>query len=454
MFPAVGGFHVLAHFATFYVLYGQYYWTVVRKTVRRQHDAGVKYGVTFQLVARDSLYGYVQCTITYKRAKIRFSIGESRITAALWNDKKQELKGQSQAALSVNDRKDEIKRKALKWFKDGNTDLAELKLILQGGMPKGSASGARALFEDFMRAHESVYSSGTVSAYTTTSRSLESYEIAVGRRLDLRSFRKGTEKLESEAVALGGDLSLWLSEVKKYNDNTRSKALAHLTTVLKWHKKTGKAGAVELHTDFADKKAIRKEESLALTKDEMLAIESVVLVKDSTEWHVRNGFLLGCYTGLRFSDWNRVDPSLWKERLQILVQKKTGGTVSVLHTDQVRTILSHYADSGWPHCIANSNNNVQVNRHIKVIAAKAGLTRPWSDVSRVNGKNIVVRMRLCDAITSHTSRRTFVTLQMLENVPESDIMRRTGHSKLSSLRGYDRTTSEQLADKYGVKKHA
>lgn len=417
----------------------------------RRNEIGSKHGITFQHVARDSLYGYVQCTVTRKGQKIRFSIGEGRTPSNMWDPKKRRITGQSLEAVTANERIRQVDGIVRSWFRDGNTSLSELRGFVMGAAVQKSVKGIAVLFNAFIRAHRAEHSPSTATAYTTTKRALEAYEGATGRGIELRMFRAGTPQQVHEAQSLEKGISRWLTNGKNYNDNTRSKALAHLATVLRWHERTGQAGAVRLHTEFSDRKTIRKEEALALTGDDLNAIQSVELEPLTNEWHARNGFLLGCFTGLRFSDWSRVTPSRWRERLQLVEQTKTGGVATILHTEEVRAILRHYEANGWPPCIANTRNNTFVNRMIKDVSLKAGLVRPWADIRKADGRRAVTMRQLCELVTTHTARRTFVTLLQQAGWSELDIMRRTGHSTLSSLRGYDKTTSDQLADKYGVR---
>jgi len=406
--------------------------------------------LSFQLVSRDGQYGYVQCTVTHNGKRCRFSTGDGRILIAKWDKNRETVSGQSLDAVTANERIREVRGIVRTWFADGNTSLAGLRALVTGGTVQVANRGIAVMFDSFLKAHRTEHGPSTVIAYTTTKRALEQYEEAVGRPIELKMFRAGSPQQVNEAQSLEKDISQWLTNEKGYNDNTRSKALAHIATVLRWHERTGQAGAVRLHTTFTDKKTIRKEEAPALTSEDLQAIEAVELEPNTNEWHARNGFLLGCYTGLRFSDWNRVEPARWRERLQLIEQTKTGGVATVLHTEKVRSILKHYETNGWPPCIANRKNNTFVNRLMKDVSLKAGLVRPWADVRKVNGRRAVTTKKLYELVTTHTARRTFVTLLQQKGESEADIMRRTGHSTLSSLRGYDKTTSDQLADKYGV----
>lgn len=60
---------------------------------------------------------------------------------------------------------------------------------------------------------------------------------------------------------------------------------------------------------------------------------------------------------------------------------------------------------------------------------------------------------LCDIISSHTSRRTFITLCLQKGMPLQDVMRMSGHSDFKSMKPYMRVTLKHIrsvADKWNI----
>ena len=51
-------------------------------------------------------------------------------------------------------------------------------------------------------------------------------------------------------------------------------------------------------------------------------------------------------------------------------------------------------------------------------------------------------------ISTHSARRTFVTVMMELGIPDSDLRKMTGHSKQASFDLYDKSRSEINAAKY------
>lgn len=93
-------------------------------------------------------------------------------------------------------------------------------------------------------------------------------------------------------------------------------------------------------------------------------------------------FLLGCYTGLRISDWRRFNPEFIKGDRLILRAKKNGKLVSLQMHDKLREIVSILLD--LPRCPVEQ----VVNRNLKAIASE--------DLANIQ-----------KTVTAHVARHTF-----------------------------------------------
>ena len=157
---------------------------------------------------------------------------------------------------------------------------------------------------------------------------------------------------------------------------------------------------------------------------------------------VRDHFVMGCMTGLRYSDYSRLNESnFYSDTNMIRIKtKKTGVVVSVPMHKFVREILRKYDYKlPKPRCIQ------YFNRCVKDICKKVGLTDPilWE---RTVGTEVVRKeMQKWEMISSHTARRSFATNMFLQNIPTYRIMLITGHKSESSFFKYIRVTREENA---------
>lgn len=158
----------------------------------------------------------------------------------------------------------------------------------------------------------------------------------------------------------------------------------------------------------------------------------------------RDIFLLGCLTGQRVSDYSRisgdmVETIIGERPFLHLVQNKTGKDVYVPYSPTIQEIVSRYPD-GLPKV-----GQREFNQRIKIV----GLLCGWIESAGLNERRGLLQYpsqkRFCDAIMTHTARRTFATNAYKNNVPLSAIMAVTGHSSEEMLKRYLKLGSKERA---------
>ncbi len=157
---------------------------------------------------------------------------------------------------------------------------------------------------------------------------------------------------------------------------------------------------------------------------------------------VRDHFILGCMTGLRYSDYSRLNESNFDRDTNMIriKTKKTGVVVSVPMHRFVRELLRKYDyNLPKPRCIQ------YFNRCIKEISRKVGLTDPVLWERTVGTEVIRKEIPKWELISSHTARRSFATNMFLQNIPTYRIMLITGHKSEESFFKYIRVTREENA---------
>lgn len=157
---------------------------------------------------------------------------------------------------------------------------------------------------------------------------------------------------------------------------------------------------------------------------------------------VRDYFIIGCMTGLRYSDYSRLNESNFcRDMNQVRIKtQKTGTVVSVPMHRFVREILRKYDYRlPKPRCIQ------YFNRAVKEICQKVGLIEPILWERTVGTKVVRKEIPKWQLISSHTARRSFATNMFLQNIPTYRIMLITGHKSESSFFKYIRVTREENA---------
>ena len=158
----------------------------------------------------------------------------------------------------------------------------------------------------------------------------------------------------------------------------------------------------------------------------------------------RDIFLLGCLTGQRVSDYSRisgdmVETIIGERPFLHLVQNKTGKDVYVPYSPTIQEIVNRYPD-GLPKV-----DQRELNKRIKIV----GLLCGWIESAGLNEQRGFLQYpsqkRFCDAIMTHTARRTFATNAYKNGVPLSAIMAVTGHSSEEMLKRYLKLGSKERA---------
>ena len=178
--------------------------------------------------------------------------------------------------------------------------------------------------------------------------------------------------------------------------------------------------------------------------DEIEQIRSLDLsVKPGME-RMRDLFLIGCFTGLRFSDFSQIKQAsivtMGENRFISLRTIKTGIRVVIPLNNAVEEILNRY-NGGIPEIYTNQG----MNRILKRIGKLAGLDEPV--IIRENRKGISYKLTLpkYELISSHTARRSFATNAYLSGVPSISNMRITGHRTEKAFMQYIKVSQEENA---------
>jgi integrase len=156
----------------------------------------------------------------------------------------------------------------------------------------------------------------------------------------------------------------------------------------------------------------------------------------------RDLFVLGCYTGLRFSDFSMIGTGDVRNGMLYKKQEKSDHWVVIPLRGRAEFILRNKFKNGVPKI-----NNVEFNASLKQIGKKAHLNEQITFSYKKGNKKVVVSRPKYEWITSHTCRRSFCTNEFLAGTPVELIMKISGHKSLKDFYKYIKITPEQAAEK-------
>ncbi|WP_303182189.1 tyrosine-type recombinase/integrase [uncultured Butyricimonas sp.] len=155
---------------------------------------------------------------------------------------------------------------------------------------------------------------------------------------------------------------------------------------------------------------------------------------------VRDYFIIGCMTALRYSDYSRLTKDNFFEGKISIRTKKTKAPVVVPVHKFVREIMEKY---NWE--LPKAKSIQYFNKVIKEICKKVGFTEliPYE---RRKGLYFTTTMRpKYELISSHTARRSAATNMFLSGIPTLRIMKITAHRSEQIFYKYIKISNEENA---------
>ena len=228
---------------------------------------------------------------------------------------------------------------------------------------------------------------------------------------------------------------------KNYAPNTIGTHIKNLITFLSSAKERG----LPVNEDFKKKafaKPKEETEAIYLTETELDDIYKLDLDKISKLDRVRDLFLIGAHTGLRFSDLSQLNKDNIKGNTIVVKTIKTGVYVVIPMKSSVRSILAKHGGN-----LPRIPSNQKFNDYIKEITKLAGIVEPVKVEQTKGDLSIKISVPKYELTTSHTARRSFATNAFLAGIPVISIMKITGHKTESAFMKYIKISQEDNAQK-------
>ncbi len=277
--------------------------------------------------------------------------------------------------------------------------------------------------------------SRTVQRYQTTFKLLSDFQTKYKTAIDF------------DAIDLGfySDFSSYMAKTKDYTPATMGKHVSTLKTFL--NSATQEGVNVNLKYQSKGFKAIETEsDSIHLSETELLDIGRLDLSANPRLDKVRDLFLIGCYTGLRYSDFTTIRPKDIRQGKDgenfDIIQFKTKVRVTIPIHKTVRAILDKY-NGQLPEPISNQKFNNYLKEVTEMVESLQVLITRSITKGGITFEDIKPKWQL---VSSHTGRRSFATNAYERGVPTLSIMAITKHSTEKAFMGYIKTSANKHAE--------
>jgi len=369
---------------------------------------------------------YLRLTVDNKR--IEYSISR-RIETKFWNTKSQKVMGTNREAVEINNHIDNLKHKLYKIHQrcmDENNLISARSMM---NLLKGGGKKVRFILEVFKEHNERIdLLAGKNISVSTAKRYWTCYDHV--KQFIEEEYRLEDYKLRDIDYRFITKFEFFLKTTRKCNHNSALKYINNFKKIIR----------IALANQWMDRdpfynykvqfEAVERE---YLTADEIEILYTKELHFDRLKV-VRDMFVFSCYTGLAYSDVEKlsksditigIDGKQWIN----IKRTKTNTRSSIPLLPIAKEILERHAYD--PKVIKSERlipvfSNQKSNAYLKEIAMLCGITKP---------------------LTTHLARHTFATTVTLTNgVPIETVSKMLGHKSLRTTQHYAKIVDRKVSD--------
>ena len=370
-----------------------------------------------------------------------------------WNPKQQEVRKNLSGYSDLNDKLKTIRDKCESIYtiltKANKFSVERLKeefkdYILEiHKKKKPSANGPIQVTEIFLDFYSSylktianVKGIATLKSHKSTLANLHEFEKHWRKRLTF-------ERVDLEFYY---DYLEYNQDVKGYKPNYIGKHIKNIKVVLN----EATEMKINSYVSYKSRKFMAPSEdvdNIYLNEDELQQIHEFDFGKDKRLDNARDLFLIGCWTGLRYSDFSQLTTANFKTtkgvETVVIKTQKTGDTIEIPLHPTVKAILEKYkgTKTGFPRNISGQ----KLNDYLKEIGEKVGLKEPVLQNSTHGKLKSQTTKPKYELICTHTARRSFATNLYVGGLGSIHIIRITGHKSEKNFLKYIKISTEENA---------
>ncbi len=273
-----------------------------------------------------------------------------------------------------------------------------------------------------------------------TPATISSYESTKKHFLEFQSERRRKYYLTDIDQKLLDSLYSYFTDDLKMAFNGVGKYMKTFRTMMNYARQKKLIGA-DVLTDNKVKVTHESPDNIYLTEKDIADLYAIKEFDSPLYEVVKDLFVIGCLTGLRFSDYSTLSKARISNGFISLTQQKTQSRVTIPIHPTVQEILAKYPN-GLPKCPPNQ----VFNRYLKDLGKK--LPQLDTDFEKVLTRGGVAdpkTYKKYELLQSHTARRSLATNLYLSGVPAITIMAITGHKTEKSFLAYIKADSLQHA---------
>lgn len=271
----------------------------------------------------------------------------------------------------------------------------------------------------------------TIKRYKNLKNHLKAFEVSRSYKL---TFNKINKKFYTKF------LDYCYNDLKHYS-NTVSRNVGLFKSFMYWALEN-KFSYNESFKDFEKPKTVITEE-VALTLKQVEEIFNLEL--EGKKEKVRDVFVFQCLTGMRYGEMKNINNNVITENAILLKEEKDSHKEyrEIPLFGISRYILKKY-DNSLP-LISNQKQNEYIKEILKDI--EDSVYTKTSEFTRVRGvESTKFNTPFYNRVSTHTARRTFITIMKNKGIADKTIMAITGHKDLKTFNNYHKVSDNSKLD--------
>jgi len=286
------------------------------------------------------------------------------------------------------------------------------------------------IYDEFIQEKENDYSGNSISKSTK-----DRYDYNKRLLQDFQDYYKLKLRLGNFDDKIYNKFLKYCIEIKDHSANTVHRNVGLLKTFLYW----ALSKKYTYNNNFINFKKPPKfrTDEIALNYQQVEEIYLYDFSKNKRLERVRDLFVFGCVTGMRFGNYSRISKQdIQGDFIRVVDLKSKSKKLSIPLNSISKAILEKY-----DYILPNISNQ-KMNEFIKEVFKEMKFTEDIKKTMKYGDELIDKKSEFWERISSHTARRSFITIMKNNKVPDKIIMSYTGHTSLEVFNNYYRPSEE------------
>lgn len=286
------------------------------------------------------------------------------------------------------------------------------------------------IYDEFIQEKENDYSGNSISKSTK-----DRYDYNKRLLQDFQDFYKLKLRLGNFNDKIYNKFLKYCIEIKDHSANTVHRNVGLLKTFLYW----ALSKKYTYNNNFINFKKPPKfrTDEIALNYQQVEEIYLYDFSKNKRLERVRDLFVFGCVTGMRFGNYSRISKQdIQGDFIRVVDLKSKSKKLSIPLNSISKAILEKY------NYILPNISNQKMNEFIKEVFKEMKFTEDIKKTMKYGDELVDKKSEFWERISSHTARRSFITIMKNNKVPDKVIMSYTGHTSLEVFNNYYRPSEE------------